>query len=117
MVEFPQIDFAEYGFAGVFLVLLILLWRWASTKFDKIIDNSREDLNNERKEFVAALTLITATFKEEVKEVRHVSRQEQDDLKEVLTRITEELRKVSEVLIRHEVALERLLSKEETKTS
>lgn len=108
-MEMPPIDITEYGMAGVFILLLVLLWRWTSTKVDRIIDNGREDLNNERKEFLAALSAITESFKEEVKEVRHVSRQEQEDLKEVLTRITEELRKVSEVLIRHEVALERLL--------
>lgn len=114
-MDITQINIAEYGFAGVFLGLLLLLWKWTSAKFDKIIDNSREDLNNERKEFIAALTLITTTFKDEVREVRHVSRQEQDDLKAILMRITEELRKVSEVLIRHEVALEKLLSKEDQK--
>lgn len=101
-LDFSNMQLAEYGFAGLFLILLVLLWRWTSTKIDKILDNSREDLNNTRREYLETIKSLTDTFREEVKEVRQICRQDQEQHREILS-------KISETLIRHEVALEKLL--------
>lgn len=108
-MDFSHVDIAQLGIGAIFLLLLIGMSKWTGDKMTKILDNNREDINNERKEFIVALTDIATRFENEVREVRMTCRQEQGEMREVLVKMTEELRKVGDVLLRHEVALEKLL--------
>lgn len=107
-MDLTQINWLDYGFSGACLLVLVVAGKFMADQYTRIIDNNREDIKNEREKFVASLEKVSDTFREEIEDVRSAYREEQKESRLLNTKMAEELRRVGDVLTRHEEALEKI---------
>lgn len=99
------------GLLAIVMGLLVWLIRWFVDKhINKILDNNREDINNGRKEFLVALESLSTKFENELKEQRDFFREEQKEVKEVLSKMSDEVGRLGNAITKHEAVLANLAS-------